>query len=71
VARNLHAKFGGERTVSQFFTIFFKQKPPSCGGRDVIVTSRPPAERFRRTIPGWRGTLVRIGAAVCEFIQNR
>jgi hypothetical protein len=36
VARNLHAKFGADRTVSEFFTIFFKQNPHPIRLRDVI-----------------------------------
>jgi hypothetical protein len=36
VGRNLHAKFGADRTVSKFSTIFFKQNPPS---RAAAVTS--------------------------------
>jgi hypothetical protein len=36
VARKLHTKFGVDRTVSEFPTIFFKQKPLS---RAAAVTS--------------------------------
>jgi hypothetical protein len=36
VARNLHAKFGINGTVPEFFTIFFKQQTPS---ETAMVTS--------------------------------
>jgi hypothetical protein len=29
MGRSLHVKFGEDGTVSEFFTIFFKQNPPS------------------------------------------
>jgi hypothetical protein len=50
VARNLHAKFGADRTLSEFPTILQAKTAVPCGRRDVIggdVTSSLPAEQFQ------------------------
>jgi hypothetical protein len=68
VGRNLHAKFGADRTVSEFSTSFSSKirrpaRPPWCHRRWRHIATT------RRTISGWRVTSTPSLARIGQFLN--